>query len=379
MSRLSNLAHHARRFKKPPKLMMQLGVARLHQLLGMHELEIPIRLEDITDSTAVTSRLTSAVRQTANATPRIAWVVVPPGAGSGGHTTLFRMIQAAQAAGFSNTLLFYQRYGSDFQRSAEIVHSGWPWLDCEIAPLGETIEGFDACVASSWPTAHVVGKRCAPGTAALYFIQDYEPYFHPRGDAYAFAEDSYRFGFRNIALGLMVHDTLVDELGIESTVVPFGGDTTAYRLLPGADRRGVVFYAKPGNERRGYRLAVLALEQFHRLHPDEPIHTFGDRTPGLPFPVTDHGRLDPAGLSALYNQVVAGLALSFTNVSLVPEEMLSAGVIPIVNDHRFARAVLTNPLIEWVDATPTALAAALSAAVTRKRHRRTARSRRVGV
>ena len=51
----------------------------------------------------------------------------------------------------------------------------------------------------------------------LYFIQDFEPYFYGRGSMYSLAEDSYRFGFRCIALGQMVAGTLRSEVGIAPT------------------------------------------------------------------------------------------------------------------------------------------------------------------
>ena len=45
----------------------------------------------------------------------------------------------------------------------------------------------------------------------------------------------------------------------------------------------------------------------------------------MPFPAVNHGRITPAELAALYNRCTAGLTLSFTNVSLVPDELLACG------------------------------------------------------
>jgi O-antigen biosynthesis protein len=353
----------ARRLRRSPRMNAQLVVQRLAQRLGIDELDNPLNLDDLTDSSSI-SESRPGVRLAVGSPPRLAWVVVPAGAGSGGHTTLFRMMQAARVAGFHNTLLFYNRFDADLDHYANIVRQAWPWLDCDIAGVDEHIEGFDGVVASSWATAHVVASRTTADTRRLYFIQDYEPYFFPRGETYAFAEDTYRFGFRNIALGEMVHATLLSEVGAPSDLVPFGADTKTFTLEGGGRRRsGVVFYARPGNERRGFRLAVLALARFHAEHPDQPIHVYGaDVT--LPFPTVNHGTVSPAGLSEIYNSVIAGLALSFTNVSLAPEEMLAAGTIPVVNEHDDVRAVLDNPFVVWATATPTALAEALSAAVS---------------
>jgi hypothetical protein len=78
-----------------------------------------------------------------------------------------------------------------------------------------------------------------------------------------------------------------------------------------------------------------------------------------------HGSLTPERLNLLYNQVVTGLALSFTNISLVAEEMLAAGVVPVVNDSPLARADLRHPDVLWARPTAIALAEALQSAVDR--------------
>ncbi|GAP56006.1 glycosyl transferase group 1, partial [Arthrobacter sp. Hiyo6] len=81
---------------------------------------------------------------------------------------------------------------------------------------------------------------------------------------------------------------------------------------------------------------------------------------GWGIPLTQHGMLSRAELNDLYNRTIAGLALSFTNITLVASEMLAAGNIAVLNDHEFSRQVLTNPEAVWAPPTPSSLAAALS-------------------
>ena len=295
----------------------------------------------------------------------VGWVTSPPAAGSGGHTTLFRMVEGLEARGHRCVVFLYDRHGLDVaQRTAEL-RQGWPNVRAEVRDARAGISGVDAVVASSWESAHVVATRCAEPTRRLYFVQDYEPYFYPRGSEYELAAMSYRFPFRRIALGEMVRGCLGSELGLDSDVVPFGCDTDVYRLPePVRPRSGVVLYAKPDVGRRGYLLARLALERFHRVHPDQEIHVYGSRPADLPFPVTFHGRLTPDELNRLYGGVTAGLAMSFTNISLVAEEMLAAGVVPVVNDSPLARADLANPYVRWAEPTPDGIATQLAAAVT---------------
>lgn len=294
----------------------------------------------------------------------VGWVTSPPAAGSGGHTTLFRMVEGLEARGHRCVVLLYDRHGLDVaQRTAEL-RAGWPGVRAEVRDARAGFAGLDAVVASSWESAHVMLAYDDVPTHRLYFIQDYEPFFYPRGSEYELAAMTYRFPFRRVALGDMVASCLLSELGQDSDLVPFGCDTTTYHLPEaGAPRSGVVLYAKPDVDRRGYLLAVLALERFHREHPDQPIHVYGNQPTDLPFPVTYHGRLTPAELSALYGTVVAGLAMSFTNISLVAEEMLAAGVVPVVNDSPLARADLPNPYVAWAEPTPAGIAGRLSTAV----------------
>jgi O-antigen biosynthesis protein len=146
-----------------------------------------------------------------------------------------------------------------------------------------------------------------------------------------------------------------------------GGATPHYRLTNQGPRRGVVFYARPSAPRRAYDLGVLALERFHRDHPEVAIHLFGERVSGLPFPATVHGRLRPEELGELYNRCAAGLALSMTNLSLIPVELLAAGCVPVVNDAPHNRALLDNPHVRWAQPSPRGLAEGLAAAVAANR------------
>ncbi|MCG7288262.1 glycosyltransferase family 1 protein [Cellulomonas sp. ACRRI] len=339
----------------------QRAAARLYRATGAAALDFPLLPGDVADPG-------SAARAVAAAPPAgrpltIGWLCVPPGPHSGGHTTMFRMVRALEAAGHRCVLYLYDRHGGDVRQRAAVVRAGWPDVRAEIRDVADGVHGVDACVATSWQTAHVLARRGTDPMRRLYFVQDVEPYFYPHGAQRALAEDSYRLGLRVLALGEMVAGHLRADLGVEVDVVPFGCDTEVYRPLPPTTRSGVVLYAKPDVARRGYDLARLALPAFHARHPDQEIHVYGDPARDLGVPATRHGGLDPEALNALYHRTLAGLALSFTNISLVAEEMLAAGTVPVVNDSADARADLPNPHVLWAAPTPAAVAGALSAAV----------------
>ena len=206
-------------------------------------------------------------------------MTTPPSAGSGGHTTLFRVVQAMESRGHDCTLFLYDRHRGDNDAQAAVIRENWPHLRSTVRDARAAMDGADVLVATSWGTAHVLACSGAPGKRC-YFVQDFEPFFYPRGAEYELAQDTYRFGFRCIALGEMVAKLLREEVGIEPDTVPFSCDTETYHLLPRPGwRRGVVFYARPGTARRGYQLGKLALEEFHKFGARRPDPRVRGRTP----------------------------------------------------------------------------------------------------
>lgn len=340
---------------------------RAEDYFSWPERDFPLRWEDVADS-AHLKALNQGDWRGREGTQKmtVGWVCLPPAAGSGGHTTLFRMVEAMENRGHTCVIYLYDRDSEDVERHAQTIRAAWPHLCSEIRSCRPSIDGVDAVVASSWETAHVIANRADPAIKRFYFVQDYEPFFYPRGPLWELAEDTYRFGFNIIALGRMVENCIETFAGVKpGAVVPFGCDTDLYRDVSSGQvaRTGVVFYAKKLADRRGYWLAKESLELFHRKHPEQEIHLVGDVPTRWSVPVTVHGTMKPAALNDLYNQCLAGLALSFTNVSLAPEEMLSAGVIPVVNESPMARLCLSTAGPVWVSATPLRIAQGLSQVV----------------
>ncbi|MFC5931587.1 glycosyltransferase family 1 protein [Cryobacterium melibiosiphilum] len=296
---------------------------------------------------------------------RIGWVATPPAPGSGGHTTLFRLIEALEAAGHQCVLFLYDKHGLDEARLTSVIRENWPGVRAEVRDARAGIEHVDAVIATAWESAHVIVKYARSPMRRLYFIQDYEPFFYGHGAESAFAAMTYQLPFRRIVLGEMLDGMIREQTGLSSDVVPFGCDSSVYHLpAAGTVRSGIVFYCRPETPRRGYLLACIALAVFHQRHPDQEIHVYGAVPRGLKVPFTFHGRMDAAELNDLYGRTIAGLAMSFTNITLVAEEMLAAGNIPVVNDVPLARLTLPNPHVLWAESTAAALAGALSAAVT---------------
>ncbi|SDB82453.1 hypothetical protein GA0111570_1042 [Raineyella antarctica] len=349
----------------------------LDSRVDAESLAFPLLTEDIRWENGRTETLTRPQRvpvaPDGAAGLHLGWVCVPPALGSGGHTTLFRMVRMAERLGYRCTLFLYDTTGTSVDHHAAVIRRGWPDLRADVKSARPAISGVDAVVAGSWETAHVVVSRSPESIPKFYFIQDYEPFFYARGPLWTLAEHSYHLGLTTIALGQMVAGSLRTFAEVEPhLVVPFGCDTDTYRLRTGDEepraREGIVFYAKPGAARRGFSLGRDALRHFHREHPDVPIHAVGDTPSGsLGFDVISHGSLAPSDLNELYNSVQAGLALSFTNISLVAEEMLAAGVVPVVNESAMARADLPQSGPVWAIPTPQGISDSLWTTVSTPR------------
>jgi glycosyltransferase involved in cell wall biosynthesis len=138
-----------------------------------------------------------------------------------------------------------------------------------------------------------------------------------------------------------------------------------YNVVNTGARPEIFFYARPTTERRGFELGLMALDLVHRARPDLVINLVGEDVchVNIPFPHRNLRGLQVGDLNEVYNRCAAGLVLSFTNMSLLPLELLAAGVIPVVNDGDNNRLVSDNPNISFAPASPSALARALLAAV----------------
>ena len=173
----------------------------------------------------------------------INWVTIPAGPKSGGHTTMYRMIRYLEAHGFANRIYFYNVYRADHRYYESIVRSFYDFHG-PVKTLDHGMEDAHAVVATSWATAYPVFNSGSAGKR-FYFVQDFEPYFHPAGALNLLAENTYRMGFHAVTAGRWLSEKLSSEFGMPADSFEFGCDTSCYYRLPDSKRCGVVFYAVP--------------------------------------------------------------------------------------------------------------------------------------
>jgi glycosyltransferase involved in cell wall biosynthesis len=293
------------------------------------------------------------------------WVVPPMGQVSGGNVSIFRVIAYLESKGHTCRVYFSDARGvPTFEDVKRVMHE-YPSIQAELFYNAEVMKPCDAIFATSWPTAYTV-FNFDKARRKFYFVQDFEPYFEPVGSYSTLAENTYRFALHGVTLGKWLADKLHEEYGMVCDAVDLGVDSTEYYLTNPKPRRKVLFYTRPVSPRRGFELGILALEQFHKLHPEYEINLLGwDMSRyDIPFPFVNNGILSPEKLNELYNQCAAGLVLSFTNMSLLPLELLSSGCQAVMNDADCTRQVSYAAQLRYADPNPAALATALYQAIS---------------
>ena len=303
---------------------------------------------------------------------RTAWIMHPPGESSGGHQNIFRFIKYLEDAGHEATVYLYHSH--DFPIDAAYLQRllrespSYPHVAARFVAYDPRVgvdEGTDAIVATGWETAYPAYLDPSPARR-LYFVQDFEPAFYPVGSEHVLAENTYRFGFHGITAGRWLTQQ-VSAYGMTAEPFDFGADVSHYHRLPDGARTDVFFYARPVTARRGFELGVMALEHLARRRPDVTIHLAGWDVSNydLPFPYVNHAAMPITALNDLYNRCGAALVLSLTNLSLLPLELLAAGVIPVLNEGENNHLVTDNPFVEYSPMSPEAMADHLLAVLDR--------------
>lgn len=270
------------------------------------------------------------------------WIIPPFALGSGGHLNIFRMIAMLERRGFVCRIFINEEAAFiDAEQARTLINEHFVRLDAEVFLGADAMPPCDIVVATSWETAYWA-QAFAGAAHKLYFVQDFEPYFFPHGSEYIFAEQTYRMGFDAVTAGGWLADKLAREYGMRTRSFGFSFDKQRYRLLarkPGPRR--VFFYARHVTPRRGFELGLLALRRIHRQCPDVEFVLAGWDASDyeLPFPHLNAGVVALDELPALYAQCDVALVLSFTNLSLLPLELMACGC-PVVSNR--------GPNVEWL-------------------------------
>lgn len=272
----------------------------------------------------------------------INWIVPPFSPGSGGHLNIFRMINMLEEQGYKNRIYIAgnSSFNNGLEARQQIIESFSP-IQAEVHLGIESLEPAEFIFATSWDTAYWV-QHAMTCKHRLYFVQDFEPFFYPHGSEYAFAEATYRMGLIGITAGKWLSDTLQRDYGMMAAPFGFSYDKHLYFPHPRDNgARRVFFYARHVTPRRGFELGLLALNALHLSMPNIEFILAGWDTSEfkVPFPHLNAGVVSLDQLPGLYSQCDVALVLSFTNLSLLPLEVMACGC-PVVSNR--------GPNTEWL-------------------------------
>jgi hypothetical protein len=251
---------------------------------------------------------------------------------------------------------------------------GWTNPRVRAEQVVDTYAGVpEILCATAWPTAYAVLQR--PSQRKLYFVQDYEPWFHRAGIHRHFAEQTYALGFEVLTLGPWLRDMLQERHGVtRALAMPFPASDGADTEPALADRKVVAFYVQPDKDHRGTELLLEAARRLSGPLRERGMELvlFGsadNQYLALDFSCTVRGVLDGREMVDLLHATRVGVCCSFSNLSLLAMRYLTHGCVTcdvLVPGNRRNIPDAANPLLTLFRPTPRDLVDAVMQGVDRR-------------
>ena len=280
----------------------------------------------------------------------INWVIKFFEKSSGGHRTIMRFVFNLEKLGFECRLIFIEELPLRNKKyiKNKLVREFFP-IKADIYLANESIPPAHYTIATEWVTAYWV-QNFSKTTHKCYFVQDFEPWFHPMGSKYIFAEETYRFNFIGITAGDWLKEKLEKEYGMISTSFKFSYDKELHYPIKKIKKNQkfkkprILFYARPSTSRRGFELGLLVLAKIKSEIKDAEIIFIGEEKINyeVPFEYENCGRISHEQLPEIYRSCDLALIISLTNLSLLPSELMACGVPVVSNDSETVRWFLNS-------------------------------------
>ncbi len=301
----------------------------------------------------------------------LAWLVPPWKVGSGGHTTIFRLIRQLEQRGHRCAIYVFDPFNYEPRSAEEIrteIRTSFIPVEAQVFKGLDRWLGADVGIATNWWTAWPL--RDLPGCREkAYLVQDDETQFQATSAQSIWAADTYRMGYRGIAYTPWMAGLLARDYGMEARWFECGTDLETYPFGDEPREPGLIaVYARRETERRAVDLAMAGIATLFERRPGVRVTLFGSNAKqNSPVPATNLGVRPPADLAALYRRASAGVVFSLTTHSLVAQEMMASG-LPLVelNGDNVASALgRSGERAMLADPRPDAIADALQAVLDR--------------
>jgi glycosyltransferase involved in cell wall biosynthesis len=314
-------------------------------------------------------------------------IVIPDfTAGGGGHMTIFRMVLHLENAGHECTIWVKDYEHSrhhEGPRSTVLKH--YQPIKASILPLSAHFAFVtgDALIATSWDTVEIVRSQKSFHDY-FYLVQDYEPYFYPRGSQSLKAEHTYSSGLKTICASSWLDSMMRLKYKCESVSFELSYNPDVYNCkltsslnhakdnpVPFSKKSlhedipvvRVAFYARARTDRRAVELALEGLGVLKQDKFILCVELFGEKQGLVSLPRNvagyDNGILSPENLAVLYHSCDIGLTFSATNHALVPQEMMACGLPVIEIDNESTRAIYPQDVVCLAEPTSHGIARAI--------------------
>lgn len=265
---------------------------------------------------------------------KVAWYLPKPLEGSGGHRTILESAQALSDKGFECDVYVDMKGEEISDVSLSKMMLDWFGnFDLTYIPHTEIANDYDAYFATLWSSPSLFVSLGLPIDKCFYFVQDFEPWFHPMSFDYMVAENSYKLNFKIITIGFWLPEKLKKSFGITNACgFPFGAEKDKYFRMPDIQRtKSISFIYQPNKYRRAAKLGLQALELVKKDFPDVAVYLYGSRIRSSEFKFShmNLGMLKEEDCNLLYNMSSVGVCFSLSNPSRLPFEMMTTG-LPVV-------------------------------------------------
>lgn len=296
----------------------------------------------------------------------IHWVIPDFAAGGGGHMTIFRMVHFLELAGHKQTIWInhpnlhkspeaaYETIEKHFQHFSGQVH----FVEDGLADA----EGDIIVATDCWTVLPTIASRNF--IRRFYFVQDFEPSFHPMGANYLVADQTYHEDLDCLCASPWLSALMEEKYGRWARHFWLAADKRIY-FTPKERKTNkkprIAVYARHFTARRAVELALLALESLTDRGIEFAVDFFGAplEFDVAPYGFIDHGVASQETLAEIFRSADVGVVFSATNYSLVPQEMMACG-LPIVElDGESTRAIFPENTVSLAAPHPTKIANAI--------------------
>ncbi|WBM72085.1 glycosyltransferase family 4 protein [Buttiauxella sp. WJP83] len=268
----------------------------------------------------------------------INWLIPDFGIGSGGHLNIFRFVQYLEKNGFKNNIcLVGDHRHKSTDKAKELINKHFFELKAEVFFGIDDLPPAEFSFATGWTTAYYL-NAFSKTKHKFYFVQDFEPYFYANGSEYSFAEETYKLGFVGVCAGNWLANKLSADYGMKTFSLSFSYDRDLYSPRPKTEvtnsKKRIFCYFRPPTIRRGLETALLALDIVGRRNPNVEFIFAGWDMDDYKFEhdFVNAGLLAVEELPEIYSNCDIALVLSFTNLSLLPLEIMACGCVVVSNE-----------------------------------------------